>query len=507
MARNEAIIGLEVTQEKMKLVEMVTSPTGLEVTNFALVNLPPGGINLWGPRLRETLKALGFKARKFNALVAYPSMESLELALPPMSKGDMKTAMAREARKDLKFPEEEVVSDYEIVGESEEKGVRRTEVLLGRANSKDIEEFLRMSKESGLRFNTFTVVPAALLNLIRMRGSTKEETLAVVHVGTSEGTVIMLHQGTIRFPRRFPLKVGGESADMTVRLVAQVKQSLLYVKQRARGLEADKIILLGELRDTETLLAAIEAETGIKTEVYIPVGLDISSLGGRVKEFRERLSELTLALGLAWNGPERSRLNLLSKEIAELRKVFLAKIGVVSVAFIMFMLLGVKYSLLWNEVKPYKGALQRLNNELNLLRPQTQDITQAEEERNLQKLRQAFLEKIKGPEIPWHEVLRTLSLCVPEEMHLLSLKVKEAEEGWTLSIQGEVIGKDAALVQKRFSEFFSLFLTCPSAAEGKVEALAINPLGGARYVEGSKLEFKVSLCVRCKEVTGAATKG
>ena len=165
MAKQELAIGMEVVQRQaklqMKLVEVASSAEGLEVTNFAVVELPPGGTRLVGPRLSNVLKEMGFRAKIINTIIPYPSIDYRQVSLPPMSKSDLKTAIDREAKKELKFPVMELVTDYEIIGESEEKGLRRTELLIARAQSKDTEELFSMAGEFRLRFNSLTVIPAA----------------------------------------------------------------------------------------------------------------------------------------------------------------------------------------------------------------------------------------------------------------------------------------------------------------------------------------------------------
>ncbi|MFQ5863070.1 MAG: pilus assembly protein PilM [Candidatus Brocadiales bacterium] len=507
MARSEPVIGMEAARGQMKLVEMVSSAARLEVTNFAIVELPPGGTRLIGPRLHNTLKELGFRAKTINAIIPYPSIEYRQVSLPPMSKADMKTAAGREAKKNLKFPAEELVTDYEVVGESEEKGLRRIELLLARAQSRDMEELSSMAKEFGLKFNSLTVVPAALLNLLRMRSGVRDEALAMVHIGEDNGTIIILHQGNLRFPREFPLRLGAESVELAERLVGEIKRSLLSVKQRARGLTVNKILLLGEIIQPDVLADTITSETGVHTEVYAPMGLDLSPLGERVHEFRESLSKLSIPLGLAWNGPEHSSLNLMSQQLAILRKLALAKVTVTSIGVLLAVLLAAYYILLQQKVGPYKEDHERLKRELATLRPQTRDMKEIQKERDLQGARIAFTNKMSGPTIPWSEILRTLSLSVPDEMLLHSIEVKEAEVGWTLKVSGEVKGRDAHLVKKSFNEFFSLLLTCPSLSEGKVESLTIGPVTGARRMEASRLEFTVNARVQYKESLGGITKG
>lgn len=491
----------------MKLVEVVTTTEGLEVTNFAIKPLPPGGTRLIGPTLSNTLKEEGFRAKIINATIPYPSIDYRELSLPPMSKADMKTAMAREARRDIKFPPEELVFDYEVVGESEEKGVRRIEILMARAQSKDIEALFSMAKEFKLRFSALTVAPAVLLNLLRMRGGDQEETLAVVHIGTDKGTIIILHQGSLRFPREFPLRPGTAPTELSARVVGEVKRSLLFAKQRARGLMVKKIFLLGEIIEPSILVQSIISETGVQAELYAPLALDLSPLGETVQEFRQSLPKLSIPIGLAWSGPEHSRLNLMSQHLAALKKLTLAKVIVISVGALLAVLLTAGYLYLGQKTGPYRRDYERLRRELATLRPHTHDMKEMQKERDLQDARLAFIQKMQGPTTPWGEILRTISLSVPSEMFLHSMKIKEAEEGWMLRLRGEATGRDAALVQKRFNEFFSLLLTCPSLDEGVIESFTINPVRGPRRVEASKLEFTIRLRVKSKETPGGNIKG
>src|SRR3989338_1125509 len=246
MAKAEPFIGLEVTSKKIRLVELVTLPTGIEVTNFATLELPQGGLKDAGPKLQSLLQGDAFRGEKVNALLSYPSLDYLQVSLPPIkSKADLSLVAAREAKKDLKSPVEELIYAYDLVGESEEKGVPKKEVLIARASTKDTKEYFQVLKAADLRFNSITVIPSVLLNLFKMSGGLKEETLAGILVGEEKGTIVILHQGNLRFPRDFPLKLTGEAGGLQVRLIAELKRSLLYLKQRVRGLEPQRIILQG----------------------------------------------------------------------------------------------------------------------------------------------------------------------------------------------------------------------------------------------------------------------
>jgi Tfp pilus assembly PilM family ATPase/Tfp pilus assembly protein PilN len=475
MAGSVPIIGMEVTSTKVRLVEVVTQASALEVTNFALLDLPPEGLKDLVSTLLSILRENNFRGKKVNALLSYPSINFLQVPLPPMSKGDLRLAASREAKKDIKMPEGGLVYDFEPVGDSEEKGVPKKEVLIARANSRDVQEYLKMLKEANLHPNSLSVLPAVVLNLLRMRGGPKEETLAGICVGEDKGTIVILHQGGLRFPRDFPLKLTGEVEGLQVRLAAELKRSLLYLKQRARGLEPQRVILLGEIDRPKELTEALTQEVGIKTEMYIPPGLDLSPLRERMEEFRDSLQQFTLPIGLAWDGPERSELNLLAEEVQTRKRLRMARLAVASLAILFAIFLIGRSTWLWTSGRPYWKNLRQAKEELATLQPKIKEMAKVTEERNRQKLRLAFLGKTIGPETGWERILRTLSLVVPPEMCLESLELKETPENWTLNLKGRVLASNVSIINNRFQEFFSLFLTTPAFADARVEYFKIGP--------------------------------
>lgn len=512
MAKSILSIGMEVAQGpthlEIRLVEMASSAEGLEITNFAVVELPPGGIRLLGPRLENLLQEKGFEAKTIDAIIPFPSIDYRLASLPPMSGSDLKTAIGRETRKDIKFPPEELTSHYESLGESEEKGVRKIELLIARIRSKDMEDLLSMAGEFHLNFSTLTVVPAAMLNLLRIKDDTKDETLAMVHAGTEKGTIVIYDHGNLRFPREFPLRLNTESPEWSKRLVAEIKRSLLFIKQQARGLVVNKILILGDMVQAKAVADTITSETNIPTEVYAPLGLDLSPLGDRVHEFRELLPALSIPLGLAWKGPDHSRLNLMSQRLTAQRRANRAKWATLSVGVILILILAGNYFLLSRKTAPYTEEYNRVRGELSILRPQTREMREMQDERDALDSRNVFLGKMQGPVTPWNEILRTLSLSVPKEMVLNSLDIKETETGWTLKLSGQVVGPNANLVQDKFNDFFSLFLTCPALSNGKIESLKIGPMSiaGAIGSRASKLDFTISMHIRPNEGPGSVAK-
>lgn len=470
MASAEPLIGLEVTSKKIRLVELVTLPTGIEVTNFAVLELPQGGLKDAGPKLQSLLQENNFHGKKVNALLSYPSIDYLQVPLPPMSKADLSLAAAREAKKDLKSPVEELIHAHELVGESEEKGAPKKEVLIARTNTKDANEYLQVLKEASLRFNSIAVIPTVLLNLFKMRGGLKEETLAGILVGEEKGTIVILHQGSLRFPRDFPLKLTGEAGGLQARLIAELKRSLLYLKQRVRGLEPQRIVLLGDIDKPQEVTEALTQEVGIKTEMYLPPGLDLSPLGERMEEFRNSLQQFILPLGLAWNGPERSELNLLALEVQAQKMVHRAKIAVVATTLLFITLLVLRFAWLWIDGRPHWKNITMLKADLSELQPKLKEMDRVNEERRQQELKLALLVKIKGPKDGWGKILRTISLSIPPEMHLELLELKETPTDWSLKLKGKVIGANPSLINKCFNEFFSFLLTCHDLGEVKIES-------------------------------------
>ncbi|MEK7821764.1 MAG: hypothetical protein AAB260_01845, partial [Planctomycetota bacterium] len=358
----------------------------------------------------------------------------------------------------------------ELVGESEEKGAPKKEVLIARANIKDSNEYLQVLKEATLRFNSVTVTPSVLLNLFKMRGGLKEETLAGILVGEEKGTIVILHQGSLRFPRDFPLKLTGEAGGLQARLIAELKRSLLYLKQRVRGLEPQRIILLGDIDKPQEVTEAMTQEAGIKTEMYLPPGLDLSPLGDRMEEFRNSLQQFILPLGLAWNGPERSGLNLLALEVQAQKMVQRAKMATVATTALLIAFLILRFAWLWIDGRPHWKNIARSKADLSELQPKLKEMDRVNEDRRQQELKLALLVKIKGPKGGWGKILRTISLSIPPEMHLELLELKETPTDWSLKLKGQVIGANPSLTNKCFNEFFSLLLTSPDLGEGKIES-------------------------------------
>lgn len=496
MARAEPFIGLEVTSQKIKLVELFSRAKGTEITNFALLDLPPGGLRDAGPIIQSVLKEKKFLGKKVNALLSYPSIDYLQVLLPPMSKANLKLATSREAKKDVEVPEEELIYAYEQVGDVEEKGVPKKEVLIARTDARDVKEYLQVLKEAGLQPNSLTITPALLLNLFRMQVELKEETLAGVFVGEEKGTIVILHKGNLRFPRDFSFRLTREVEGLQARLVAELKRSLLYLKQRARGLVPQRIILLGDIAKPREVIEALTQEVGIKTEVYLPPGLDLSPLGNRMKEFRNSLQQFIIPLGLAWNGPERSGLNLLAREVQMRKKARLAKVAVIATVAFFTIFLVSRLVWLWVDGRPHWQNLKKAQQELAVLQPKVEEIAEVSGKRDKQKLKLAFMAKMGGPETDWKEILRTLSLIIPQEMHLELLELKENPADWTMRLKGQVIGADVSLIHNRFQEFFSLFLTSPALTEGKVESLKIGPLVKEGRPPSSLLEFAVAVKVK-----------
>ena len=102
------------------------------------------------------------------------------MKLPPLGNENVDKLVAFEAQQNVPFPMNEVVWDYQFVGESKSEGV---EVVLVAIKEDALNEYNDVVEDSSMRTEIVDVAPLALYNAFRYNYADVEKPSLVIDIG------------------------------------------------------------------------------------------------------------------------------------------------------------------------------------------------------------------------------------------------------------------------------------------------------------------------------------
>ena len=496
-------IGLEITSSQIRLVEADVSSWPVRVLNLALIDLfSPHEDNIT-QQIKGVLERGQFKGRKVNIVLSHPAIIHRLINLPPIPKEEMGVIVGREV-KEAKPRPEDMVFDWQVIGEVEEKGVRKKEVLFVIAPSAEVNQQISLVENSGLRCGILTTVPLALLSSLKFIKDGEKGAVAFLYLGTERGCLLFAREGKWCFSREFPIDGEGFSEE---RVLSEIKRSLHYFKQQFRNEDLERIIIGGEgEEDWQLVKEKLEESLGVRVELFDPhYGLDLSLIKGGVKDWGKVLPRLAIILGLVGQYPEDAVINLIPPQVKrrgkELKRRTLA--GSLTAMILLGLLAG--YGGLSQRLKSQVEILQQRRAVLGELQPLLEKATVWGKKRKLCETSLSFINHDQERKrVPWLEMFRYFSIIVPDGMVFHSLEAKRIEGGWEVTIRGEIMAFDSFAVQGIFNQFYSRFKSNPIFSHIELMPMSITRLkeeaegAGSDNSAGKKEESKAAFEIKCQ---------
>ncbi|MBW1864855.1 MAG: pilus assembly protein PilM [Deltaproteobacteria bacterium] len=119
--------------------------------------------------LRDTLKNFCGRNKKialWNA-ISSAKVETRNLKIPKVSKKQIDNATYWTLKKDLSFNEDEMLFDYEVIGDVVEDGINKIEVMAYIAPKQEIAQQKNLFEKIGFPLTGISIIPFALQNLFR----------------------------------------------------------------------------------------------------------------------------------------------------------------------------------------------------------------------------------------------------------------------------------------------------------------------------------------------------
>lgn len=162
-------------------------------------------------RLNKKKAAINFSGR--NPIIRY-------LNIPKMPKEELNEAMKWETKKITPVPVEDLIIDFLIVGESEERDIKRYEIVLVAVERTAILDQISGLKQTGLKISAIDVNPLSLLNAVKLNyPDDLAYNIVFVDIGAGKTEINISKNGILRFTRS--VQIGGE--DITAAIIRELQ--------------------------------------------------------------------------------------------------------------------------------------------------------------------------------------------------------------------------------------------------------------------------------------------
>lgn len=209
--KSRNLIGLDIGNFMIKAVQMKRKGDSLRITSMAIAQVPDEvqeeadpyiKNDLLANTIKHLLKENDIKGSRVVTAIAGDVVIVRYVKLPYMSEDELKNVISYEAEQYIPLAIDQVVLDFEVLGELEEDGQRKIEVLLVAAKEEIIELHVALIKQAGLIPAVIDVNSFALQNAHEFNyGLAEGETIALIDIGAKLTTINILESGITHLTR------------------------------------------------------------------------------------------------------------------------------------------------------------------------------------------------------------------------------------------------------------------------------------------------------------------
>lgn len=357
----QRIVGLDIGTSALRAVELVSDNGSRPVLEaYGQVGLRPGVIvdgevrdqSQVAAALRRLWKEGGFRSTQVQLGVAGLRAITREMELPPLPPGELDAAVSLQAEDIVPFPMDRTSLASSVVSRTaDSEGMPLIRVLVAAAHRDLIDGVIAAVEEAGLEPVGIDLDTAALSRAFTLPGNSPEAE-AVVSVGAGLTMVVVHHGGTLQFVRT--IDIGGDAVTLALssamdvpfvdaealkrrlsdpghhdpralsvvatvvdELVGEIHNSIRYYSSLPGRTAPTRVLLTGGGVRTAGLFTKLQGGLEIPVLEASPLSfVDVSRLKMSAGEAATINPTVAVPLGLALNGPSRTKFDLMPREVA-----------------------------------------------------------------------------------------------------------------------------------------------------------------------------------------------
>ncbi|MFH1798120.1 MAG: PilN domain-containing protein [Candidatus Omnitrophota bacterium] len=405
---NDMTIGLDISPKEIRVIA-----GGKEFSSPTPEGAISDGVIVEKEKIADAVKDL-FKSKGITAKDVITAVSGRGILLhlsniPSMGPESLKDAVKEEASKYMIFAGSDLLSDFFVIEEVREEGLKQLKILSVVAKKEIIDSYLETIKLSDLKLQAIEAGPISLARVAFSQGLLSEGVVIFTAVETDSAEIFVFNEGNIRYLH---------NVDILDELDSEMESIIGYCKDNFGKDTEIKKVMSSELED-----------------VSVVRGLALRA--GQTDKFPVKINLLPL---------EEIRLKELNR-----RGLLLAKgLGVlVAVLFLYFFFLRFQTWFMFKKADATRSVLTKASPAFNELLALEEMDRKYSDEINAQE---KIINESRGED--WSRILQELKRIIPKNAYLFSINTNQKG---MIDFKGEAIDQNTVFdfVQSlKASEFF-----------------------------------------------------
>ena len=492
-------LGIDIGNHTIKIVELRSTPRGMDVAHHAKASTPPGDfqVSVIAAQLKEMIKEHKIKNKRAVVGLAGKDVAARRLSLPNIPEEEIQEAIRRQAEELFPFSLGDAMLAFQVLSRNESGGQTKQEVLVVAATRETVMEHLELLNEAGLGAVGLMAEPHAIEQLWRNTnlGAGEEGSIAVLDLGAHNTNIHIFHGRELQFSRYVPtsgevftmalagmIRAGEQEIELNTAEAENLKRQYGIPSVEDRGKTAEGIPLSQVAVRIRPVLEKLETEISRSFDYYafqfqgetitrllltgggaklkgidtffadrfdVKVGF-LDPLAPIIMQDSQAFSELdaatrpvfTVAVGLSL--PLRERFNLLPLDLQPHRKRWSvrAPVAYATLGLLFVFPLGQYAWQSYRQVASLRSAVNIKKTTFEQYRYIFQEHERVKAENSQLDARLAELPKLDIRVPPLAAALRLISQKIPENMSLTNMDFeKKEEDGLAVKLQGLIYGE------------------------------------------------------------------
>jgi len=308
------VVSVDIGSSLIKLVQLSQSSGKIRLERVGVMDNPISNFRTDGygvgkdalaRAIRYSLKKSRIKARDAVSSLGGSSIIIQYFKFPPFSEKELESAVKLEAQRVMGGKLDGMETDFQILPQNQ-KGAEGQEILFVAVPKGMIRQRMETLQQAGLNPIAIDIDCLALSNcFLRLGNLASEERVMVLNLGARLINLGILGKDNLHFVRdiSLELRTSLDFKDMSMvnRAVEEIRRSIHYYEERARGPKVARIFLTGGGTATSEASDLFSKALEIPVEKWNPLkGLefDAGKLGHEFKESQGYLLAIAIGLGL-----------------------------------------------------------------------------------------------------------------------------------------------------------------------------------------------------------------
>lgn len=525
--QSSMVIGIDIGTTAVKVAQMTGGSGELTLLKIAHARIESDGKD---PKpailqaLKDSLAGMDLDGSRIVCVVNCPQTCVRTMTAPPMPSQELAEAIRWEARNYVSFPLEEAVWDYEVTGETLEKGVKKWNITVAASPRETIDRLLSFFSVLGIKVSRVIPISAALEGIVHQVKSASSENLAVIECGATITELNIYQNARLVFSRKLSTagrniteslmttlvsdhgklqlnfqqaeeikqkygmiesetdrwveeKISASQILSLIRpkleqLAGDIESSLDFYREESRGGTVNRVLLFGGGSSLLGLAPFLSQQLGIKVEVGHPLEW-IKAPSDIHTQDPSMAGLFGMAIGAATgeargSGSSRvKRINLLPVELKEETRRLVENVSLKAVMTAVIVIAGLFYVGMRIQASTVDKRFQAAQLEYQGLQLQMGELSE-----------KAKISHLVHGHPAWGEIFKELSNILPAGMYLTELGMEDN----TISFKG-IIHQNDPDMEVALSQFM---LALENGIFKNVQLIKTQKL------DFSSLEFEVS---------------